>query len=484
LNKRIGITCLIILGSACLLSAIILVGGVGVFMWDKAHPIPTITAAPTLAIPPTNTTCPNDICQDGTSPDSTTPTESTTPVAIPTAELPKYISKIMDQIQIEVIQIRGLFPNGEIPRALLSPAELRNKVINDFLVEYTPEDAQNDTIVLSELGLIPKDFNLLSFYEDLYSEQIAGFYDDETKEMYVVRSGGFGGLEKMTYSHEFTHVLQDQNYDLRNGLNVNDEDCNNDSERCAAVMALIEGDASLTEFTWLYEYASDEDRSDIQTFYQSYQSPVYDSAPAFMKEDFMFPYVAGQEFVQVLFDLGGWQAVNNAYANPPVSTEQIMHPSRYPTDKPIPVGLPNVSSVLGEGWSRTVENVIGEWYTYLILTKGYQYEMQIDDTLARKAVEGWGGDLYQIYYNPDSNQAVAVISFIWDTNKDSREFFDAFNIYGTARWGSPTSQNNTIINWHALDQYTLIKYDSPRTIIIIAPDPISLDLISQTLDVN
>ncbi len=451
MNKRIGITCLIILGSACMLTAIILVGGVGVFMWDKAHPLPTITSAPTVAIAPTNTICPVDVCHDGSTPDSTTPSESVTPAIVPTAELPKYISKIMDQIQTEVIQIRGLMPQGEIPRALLSPSELRNKVTTDFLADYTPEDAQNDTIVLSELGLIPPDFDMLSFYEELYSEQIAGFYDDEAKEMYVVRSSGFGGPEKMTYSHEFTHVLQDQNYDMRNGLNLNDEECEKESERCAAITALIEGDASLTEYIWLYEYASDQDRSDIQTFYQSYQSPVYDSAPAYMKEDFMFPYSAGQEFVQVLFDQGGWQAINNAYANPPVSTEQIMHPSRYPTDKPIAVNLPDISSALGEGWSQISSDVVGEWYTYLILSKGYQYEMQIDETIARTAVEGWGGDQFQVYNNPTTHQAVVIISTIWDTGKDAREFYNTFKLYGSARWGPSSTESGSYyqlaINW-------------------------------------
>lgn len=391
MNKRIGITCLVILASGCLLTGIILVGGVGVYMWDKANPRPTITAAPTLSMLPSNTSCPPDVCQELSTPDATTPTSDNTSPAVPPAELPKYILKIMDQIQTEVIQIRGLQPKNEVPRGVLTSSDLRNKVVNDFLVEYTPEDAKNDAIVLSNLGLLPSDFDLLSFYEELYTEQIAGYYDDEAKEMYVVKSSGFGGPEKMTYSHEFTHVLQDQNYDLRNGLRVNDEGCENETERCSAITALIEGDASLTEYTWLSGYASQQDISDIQTFYNTYESPTYDSAPLYMKADFLFPYEYGQEFVQVLYDQGGWQAINNAYVNPPVSTEQIMHPSRYPDDVPIAVSLPNVASALGEGWSQIDANVIGEWYTYLILAKGYKIEAQLDDTIARTAAEGWGG---------------------------------------------------------------------------------------------
>ena len=53
--------------------------------------------------------------------------------------------------------------------------------------------------------------------------------------------------------------------------------------------ALIEGDASLTEYNWYFQYATEQDQSDIQTFYESFQSPVYDSSPEFMKVGFSFP---------------------------------------------------------------------------------------------------------------------------------------------------------------------------------------------------
>ncbi len=243
MTNRIVITCLIILVCACLLIGIIAIAGVVVYTWDKNNPQATITSAPTALSYPESTGCPPDSCL--------VPTSAT---AEPTSELPKDIARIMDGIQEEVIEIRGLNPTTDIPRALLSPDQLRRNVIEDFLAEYTPEDARNDAILLSTLGLLSQDFNLLTFYEDLYSEQIAGYYDDETKEMYVVSGSGFGGPEKMTYAHEFTHILQDQNYDFQNGLGMGDEACEQDSERCSAISSLIEGDASLTEYFWYFQY--------------------------------------------------------------------------------------------------------------------------------------------------------------------------------------------------------------------------------------
>ena len=192
MTNRVIITCLIILVCACLLISIIAIAGVVVYTWDKNNPQATITLAPTALLYPESTDCP---------PDSSSCSALTLAAVEPTSVLPKDISR-MDGIQDEVIEIRGLNPTTDIPRALLSPDQLRRNVTEDFLAEYTPEDARNDTILLSTLGLLAQDFNLLTFYEDLYNEQIAGYYDDETKEMYVVSGSSFGGPEKMTYAHE------------------------------------------------------------------------------------------------------------------------------------------------------------------------------------------------------------------------------------------------------------------------------------------
>ena len=136
----------------------------------------------------------------------------------PTNSSPLTNDELMDKIEREVIEIRGLQPTHEIERALLSSDQLRENVINDFFGDYTAEDAADDHTELVLLGLISEDFDIYQFYIDLYSEQVAGYYDQETKKMFVVSNESFGGVEKMTYAHEYTHVLQDQAYDLENGL--------------------------------------------------------------------------------------------------------------------------------------------------------------------------------------------------------------------------------------------------------------------------
>ena len=380
------------------------------------------------------------------------------------------IEQQMDEIQTQVSELRGLPSTGPVSRALLTSDELRQHVLDDFLKDYTPEEAQNDAISLAAFGLLQSDFDLHSFLLELYSEQIAGFYDHETKEMFVVQGESFQGSERLTYAHEFQHVLQDQNYDIQNGLNYKDEVCEIESERCAAIQALLEGDASLSEITWFQTYATDQDRKEILAKYDNYESPVYDSAPAFMKEDFLFPYQQGQEFVQTLYDQGGWEAVDRAYQELPVSTEQILHPEKYPDDLPIPISLPDLSITLGSGWQEVDRGVLGEWYTFLVLAHGLDRQSHLDEDTASTAAEGWGGDAYAVYYNADTGQTVMALRTVWDSSKDAEEFTSAFATYATERFGKPASQSNGSMTWQATDSFTGLYSQGSQTIWIFSPD--------------
>ena len=367
-------------------------------------------------------------------------TATAVPQANPEAVEDK-ISASMDEVERQVSQIRGLKLDNAIPRKLLTEEELQATVENDFFKDYSAEDAASDARVLSLLGLLPRDFDLLSFYRELYSEQIAGYYDDEIKAMFVVKNSGFTGVERDTYAHEFTHALQDAAFDFNGAMNYTDEACQEDSERCAALQSLIEGDATLTESLWLQTYATREDIRDLQAFYSDYESPVYDSAPAYMQEDFLFAYQQGLAFVQSLYKQGGYEAVNAAYTSAqPVSTEQIMHPTRYPADTPIPVDLPDLSAALGPDWAETERNVMGEWYTWLILARGDNPDSRLADAKASAAAEGWGGDTYVVLENTAAGKSALVVRYTWDGSADAAEAQLAFQNYLGLRFGSPNQR--------------------------------------------
>ena len=426
-------------------------------------------------------------------------TPSQEPITLPTIELPGEeqgeespdsngvesfidpdILSQMQQIEREVEGIRGLPTANDLDRKTLSQEELRQRVMEDFFVDYTEEEVRQDGIILNLFGLLARDFDLYELFVELYSEQIAGFYDDETKEMVVVQGEEFAGPERMTYAHEYTHALQDAQYDLEDGLKLDDETCEQDSEYCAAVTALIEGDASFTETQWFLEHSSLKDKQEVVEFYQEYESPIFDDMPAFLQEDMIFPYVRGLEFVTYLFENGGYEAVDEAYRNPPVSTEQILHPERYPDDKPIKIELDDFSTLLGEGWEEIDRNTFGELYTYLMLGLPINETWALDEEVALDAAEGWGGDLYLVYHHTEKDQDVLISLSEWDTQNDADQFWDAFTNYAVNRWGSDYQNINDSYRWEIDGQSVLITRQANQVLWIVAPESsLAADLLEQ-----
>ncbi len=342
------------------------------------------------------------------------------------------------QIEKEVSSLKGMELETSLKRESLTTAQLKEQVTTEFFKDYTPEDAAEDVTTLALLGLLPEDFDILNFYKQLYTEQIAGYYDNETKSMYVVADQGFGGMERSTYAHEFTHALQDARYDFKAGLGYSDEACEKNSEYCAAIQALIEGDATNTQMAWMSEYATEQDFKDLQTFITSFESPILDSAPAYMQEDMNFPYTQGSTFVKTLQASGGEKAVDAAFTSQkPVSTEQILHPSRYPDDKPMTVLLPELAKSLGPAWQEIDRETIGEWYTWLILARADDEGYRQLDSIVSAATEGWGGDQYAVL--SDGKDSAFVVTYRWDTSKDSDEAYKAFLTYTQLRFGAQNS---------------------------------------------
>lgn len=421
---------------------------------ELVFPKPTATPAPTPA-------------------DFGAPTE--TPSDTAPGEISAAVLTQMEEIERQVSALRGLQPTGPVRRALLTPTELRQRVLDDFLADYTEAEAADDVIEFALLGLLEPGYDLWNLYLELYSEQIAGFYDDETGQMYVVQGAGFGGPERLTYAHEFVHTLQDQTYDLDEGLGYNDEACESDTERCAGISSLIEGDATLLEEQWLRTYATERDLDEILDFYASFQSPVYDAAPAFLQKDFLFPYEAGLDFTRQLYLEGGWVGVDAAYADVPLSTEQVLHPARYPDDPPVWLEASELADELGPSWREIERNVLGEWYTRLML------EAQLAPEAAAAAAEGWEGDIYLVFRQeataPTAEvRSALVLVTLWDGLGQAQEAFAAIREYADLRFG-PGQVDSGQAEWQGDFGMARLIRVSDQILWILGPDAAAVETL-------
>ncbi len=441
MNKNILVSLLVLFSICCLcLGALTLATGGFLFYRSQTASSPTPTAAAT-ARPTRQPTSTAVIGQQPTATPRSTAAEGG-PQTGQADEIPTDIAAQMDLIEDQVEQLRGLTQREPVTRTLLTPEQLNERLRRDFIEDYDEQTLEDDLRVLSIFGLIDPAFDLYQFYLELLSEQVAGFYDPETKEMVVIQGLDFDGVERLTYAHEFTHALQDQQYGLIDGLGIDDQRCQEDSEYCAAVQALVEGDASMVEQYWLYAYGSDEDRAQVFDFYQTLDSPIFDAAPEFIQEDFAFTYTAGGEFAWSLFEQDEFAAIDAAFADPPRSTEQIMHPQKYLSDRPLMVALPDFEDVLDADLRELDSGVVGEWYTYLILAKGRDTAFRLAEDDARDAAEGWGGDAYAVYLDEDSGETILAVKWLWDSAPDGEEFFSQFVSYARLRWGDDFSEGS------------------------------------------
>ncbi len=208
-NNRIAISIGILIAVVCLcLTAVVAVaGGAYLLGFDKIQDFfSTDTPTP---LPPAVTVAPPE---QEVSPTPQTSQATAEPEA--TAALPEDVTEQMDEIQAQVERIRGLESTAPVKRELLTVDQLRGKVENDFFADYTEEDVADDVKVLSSLGLLEPDFDLYNFYLDLYTEQIAGYYDIEKDSMYVVLDKGFSGRSARP-TPTIHPCLQDQAHTVR-----------------------------------------------------------------------------------------------------------------------------------------------------------------------------------------------------------------------------------------------------------------------------
>jgi hypothetical protein len=382
----------------------------------------------------------------------------------------------IEEIERQVSRIRGLYASEAVVKNWLPREEVAREIVKQYLDDLTEEEAVTETRLLVLLGLIPEGTNLRDLHASMLQEQVAGYYDSDTGEMTLVCDEGFDGLERVTYAHEFVHALQDQEHDFERVLGYDEAECEADAERCLAIRSILEGDASLLQEQWLRTYATEEDLTGILEYLSSFEMPVYKSAPGFIQDDFTFPYMAGLQFIRHYFLKGEWAAIDGIYNDPPVSTEQIMHPNRYPEDIPVRLSPPETAAALGGTWEITGQGQLGEWRILSTLDE------RLFPEDADRAAEGWGGDVYQVLVNKTTGQTAFVLLIQWDTMRDSHEFATAFREYGDDRFGDPDKFNASSALWEFESGVSQMERVSNQTLWVIAPDKESLSLIWNSIN--
>ncbi|KYH38804.1 MAG: hypothetical protein AYL30_002870 [Candidatus Hecatellales archaeon B24] len=262
------------------------------------------------------------------------------------------------------------------------------------------------------LYLVPPGVSAKEVLENFYGSALLGYYSVEKKKIIIVEEAE-ESLNKSVLAHELTHALLDQYYPetFKKEYELTDKDL--------AISALLEGDAELVEelYTNAVEQGTYQD-CDVNfnlASAENYLGVIYIQ---------YFPYFEGYNFVKRL-QKQGWEAVNQAYMLPPESTEQVIHPSKYPGEKPVDV---EVKGAGFNGWSRLGEDILGEASIFIMFWNqgltSFPYSVEGRLTCNSPLSDGWAGDRMVVYKKNGEYGYVWLL--VWDTEQDASEFLAGY----------------------------------------------------------
>jgi hypothetical protein len=301
--------------------------------------------------------------------------------------------------------------------------QIREFVLRSLSEEEDAAKRYADVRTLEALGLLPKGYPLEEKLVALLTEQIAGAYDPKAREFFI--AAGAEALEqRMIMAHELAHALEDQHFRLEQWTRqVRDND-----DAGLARDAVLEGSAMIAMIDYLLR---DSGRSflDLGDFDPSLllgeieQSPELSDVPMVLRDQLVFPYLAGAAFTaKALQAVGGWPGLARLFENPPVSTQQILHPELYLRGvQPERVELPILGQAATRGWKKLDENLIGEFGWNQI------FKQFLGKGVADELAPLWSGDRYAIFEESRGGPTLLVIRVRLAEERAASRFFAGYS---------------------------------------------------------
>jgi hypothetical protein len=347
-----------------------------------------------------------------------------------------------------------------VKRRLISKADLEKSARGALAKEAFTQRFAQEELSMKKLGFLPRDFNLGEFLVKSTSQQIAGYYDPETK-MISLLNWVPPDRQEPILAHELTHALQDQNFDLRKWMKAavkpakasKTSDSDNDDGPTAR-KAVVEGQAMVVYVDYLLAPVG-RNLVDTPGLIYSMEEPavkaVADSqmlhdAPMILRESGTFPYNEGLIFEGELLQKGGKQmAFAGTFARPPRNSHEVLQPQAYINGEKLPpLGLPDLKQLLGEQYEVYDSGSIGQLDVRALL-KQYGERRIADDVSS-----AWHGGAYITFHrkNNAANGVSATTADLallyvsrWTTPQAAERFARFYSAAVTQRYQTVTLQS-------------------------------------------
>ncbi len=333
------------------------------------------------------------------------------------------VASQLDSIAARIQQIRGLdlgntpYDGSNARQHELGLAE-RIGILRDTGAIKAEERA------LKRLGLLEGNADLAALLETLYGQALpVAYFEDEGHLSVLEPNDKLNASQRSEAARELDRALVDQNFGLQ-AARVGDK---TRGDQALAAYALELGDGTSAMIEWSAQYGNDAQTNGITV---PGDDAIYASMPLILQREYSFPFLEGRIFVDRLKSDGGWGSVNGAWGRLPESTEQILHPAKYPDERPTTIVMDGIAARLGNGWSEKWQQTMGELRIGVWLADGAAGEQTGPKAAVKlpraNAAAGWGGDRLVSLDGPDGSWAI-VWQTKWDTEQDIEQFGDAAN---------------------------------------------------------
>jgi hypothetical protein len=327
-----------------------------------------------------------------------------------------------DEVLKDMSEITGWKLKTPLKKTMRSREEIHAYVLKQMDDEKDAKERYASTRSAEAFGLIPKGFDLENFLVELLTEQIAGLYDPKAHEFYIA-DWIAPEDQRMVMSHELTHALQDQQFEIEPWVKAARP--NDDAE--LARESVLEGSAmaGMLDYTLRDKGLKLRELPDIdpEMFVGDLSAtPMLKKAPPFIKDSLMFPYFSGLTFSMSVLKADGWNGFAAVFARPPANTQQIMHPELYRAGKvapPIKLDLP--PDFPGKPWTLLEQNYMGEFGWKEVL------KQFLDEDRAKNLSVEWNGDIYATYEWKDAKRLLLVTRIRFSTPEAAGRFFGQYS---------------------------------------------------------
>ena len=234
-----------------------------------------------------------------------------------------------------------------------------------------------------------------------------------------------------------------------------------DPDRRVALESLLAGEAALIQ-TLYADGLPEERRAALAGQAAADARPGFHQGPPFLVEQARFAAMAGSALALHLYRQEGAVGLDRALANPPVSTEQVLHPERYNRLEP-PV-LPEPFTVVLEGYETVEEGTWGERGWRSLLGGRGRYAQAAD------VARGWGGDRFVLLWNAELERIVWAVRYRGDAFGDASRMANALvDMAGGLEVGISTLVGTTL-EWPGGEVYALLDRQGDVLTFVIAHD--------------